>query len=223
MVAYATLAQFYASLDAGVLVASPRAVDLVDVSTSTFRLRSHGLSTGDVFTFEAKGGTVLAPPTSQVQPYQAVRISADLFKATANGVPVVLTGPPTPATGLTNIVIDLESVILTSLEWWSRWADQCLIAHRTPLVVWPSHLTLWVCALAAYDLLVGRGLVSTSFKEAIGEFTARANFARAQLEQHRGGIPLRGAVDQTPATADNAATHWEDTSAPDWNTASVIP
>jgi hypothetical protein len=220
---YALAAHLHASLPAGALVALPRSIDLTDVPSSTFRLRSHGLAAGDLFTFEARGASaVVAPPISQVQLYSAVPVSADLFTAQlAGGGPLVLSGPPT---GLLAIVIDLAAVIATTLAWWSRQLDQALTAHLTPLVPpYPDHATQLVCYLAAYDLLIGRGLLNPEYAKSADVFKGRGEWAKGELDRYRVGVPMVGAIDQSPTTPDNAATAWSDPSAPDWNAASVIP
>ncbi len=220
---YASNADLYASLQAGALVALPRAIDLVDVPSSTFRLRSHGLALGDLFTFEARGaGAVVAPPISQVQVYSALPTSADLFTAQlAGGGPLVLSGPPT---GILAIVLDLEAVIAKTLVWWSRQLDQALTAHLTPLVApYPDHAVQLVCYLAAYDLLIGRGLLNPAYKDSADVYKGRGEWAKSELDRYRVGVPMVGAIDQSPSTPDNGADGWADPNAPDWGAASVIP
>lgn len=196
--AYGTRAGLYAhGLRADALVSIPRAVTAVDIPTSTFTLRGHGLIAGAVLTVETRGGT-LPSPLSSALPYQAAPVSGDLFKLA--GITLVDAGR-LPF----SIILDLDSIIDDSLRAWSRHIDQHLPAHSTPLVLVPEHIELWLYWLASFDLVVTRGLGNPSYKDSTQALADRAKLAQAKLDAMEAKTKsVVGAVDQTPSVAERA-------------------
>ncbi len=203
--AYGTRKGLYRhGLRADALVSLPRTVTAVDVPTGTFTLRGHGLSDGDVFTWETRGG-LLPAGVSAVLPYAAAPVSGDLFQARlASGgglITVTTVGSP-----LISIVLDLDATIDASLLGWSRHIDQHLPAHKTPLELpVPEHLELWLYWLVAYDLVVTKGLGNPTYKDSAAALGERAKLAQAKLDVMQEQVrAVVGAVDQTPNKAERA-------------------
>lgn len=181
--AYGTRKGLYRSgLRADALVSLPRAVAAVDVASSTFTLRGHGLSDGDKLHFEAKGPSVLPAGLSGAVPYLAVPVSGDLFKVTlTNGTAVTITDA---GTGLISVVLDLDVAIDDSLRAFSRHIDQHLPANDVPLSLpVPEHLELWLYWLVSYDLVVTRGLGNPQYKDSAQGLADRAKLAQQKLDE----------------------------------------
>lgn len=203
-VAYGTRKGLYASgIRADALVSLPRTVTAIDVPSSTFTLRGHGLSAGDVHTWETRGGALPAG-LSAALPYAAAPLSGDLFQVTlASGGPVTITDAGRP---LIAIVLDLAATIDGSLVGWSRHIDQHLPAHATPLELpVPEHLELWLYWLVAHDLVVTRGLGNPVYKDSAAALGERAKLAQAKLDVMQEQVrAVVGAKDQTPNKAERA-------------------
>lgn len=193
LAAYGTRQGLYGhGLRADALVSLPRAVAAVDVATSTFTLRGHGYSAGDVLTFETRGGT-LPPPLSAALPYEVAPASGDLFKLAG----VTLTGAGSLPL---SAVLDLDATIDRALRAWSRHIDQHIPAHETPLAPpVPEHLELWLYWLVSYDLVVTRGLGNAAYKDSAQALADRAQLAQAKLDAMEAKAKaIVGAVDQQP-------------------------
>jgi hypothetical protein len=188
------------------LVSLPRTVTAVDVPSSTFTLRGHGLSLGDLHTWEARGGALPAG-LSSVLPYQAAPVagSGDLFQVlpAAGGAAVTITDA---GSGLISILLDLGATIDAALVGWSRHIDQHLPAHATPLEVpVPEHLELWLYWLVSFDLVVTKGLGNPAYKDSAAALGDRAKLAQAKLDVMAENVrAVRGAKDQTPTKAERA-------------------
>lgn len=189
-------------LRADALVSIPRTVTSVDVATSTFTLRGHGMSAGDLFTWDTKG--TLPSGLSPALVYAADPVSGDLFKATQGGLPVTITNQ---GTGLINIVQDLDATIDAALLAFSRHIDQHLPAHETPLQLpVPEHIELWLYWLVSYDLVVTRGLGNPAYKDSADAMAERAKMAQAKLDAMEAKTKsVVGATDQTPGKAEARA------------------
>lgn len=201
--AYGTRKGLYRhGLRADALVSIPRVVAGVDVASSTFTLRGHGLFAGDVFTWETRGGALPAG-LSTALPYAADPLSGDLFRATQAGAPVVITDA---GRAPFSIVLDLDATIDEALRAWSRHIDDHLPAHETPLVLpAPEQIELWLYWLVAFDLVVTRGLGNPAYKDSASALSDRAKLAQAKLDAKAENVrPVVGAIDQTPARPERA-------------------
>ncbi len=203
--AYGTRRGLYRhGLRADALVALPRAVAAVDVPSSTFTLRGHGLSAGDVLTFEAKPPSQIYGGLSAALPYLASPLSGDLFRiTTTGGAPVTVLSA---GSGLISVVLDLDAAIDDSLRGFSRHIDQHLPAHETPLVVVPEHIELYLYWLVSHDLVVTRGLGNPAYKDSAAALGDRAKLAQVKLDElHQKVQGVVGAVDQTPGRSERRA------------------
>lgn len=213
-VAYGTRRGLYRhGLRADALVSLPRALGAVDVSTSTFLLRGHGLSAGSVVTFET--GTGRAGPNTSASalygglsaftPYLAAPISGDLFKVTlTDGTPVTITDA---GTGLVSMVLDLDQAVDDSLRMFSRHIDDHLPAHATPFtdITEAEQIELWLYWLVAFDLVVTRGLGNPQYKDSAAALADRAKLAQAKLDEKKAKVQaVVGAIDQTPNVVERA-------------------
>jgi hypothetical protein len=168
-------------------------------STDTLTYDGHGLETDREVTVRAADGGTLAAPLVAGTVYYAKRLTNSTFQlaATAGGAAINIT------TNGVEMVVTREPLYDDVIEFVSRWADGCLIAHATPLTA-PIHpLVRGVVAdVAAKRILNAGGSDSAIVKEA--ELAGKA-----MLERLKPGVPLRGASAPIPtnlAVTSTAAT-----------------
>jgi hypothetical protein len=202
--AYGTRKGLYRhGLRADALVSLPRHLAAADPTTDTFTLRGHGLSDGDVVTFEARGGTLPAGLSAST-PYVVARISSDLFQVTLAGIVADIT---TAGSAPFSLVLDLDQAVDDALRMFSRHIDDHLPAHATPFtdITEAEQIELWLYWLVAYDLVVTRGLGNPAYKDSAAALADRAKLAQAKLDEKKTRVQtVAGAVDRTPGVVENA-------------------
>lgn len=219
MVAYPSRQEFFAlGLPARAFVAPAQSIVAVDAASDVLTIPGHGYADGDRVraTITPGGGgvpsAVLPAGLSGTVLYfvkDTGPLGGDMLRLslTNGGAAVDVTDAGTPIFGL---VRDAGPDIDLALEAWSRYADQKLTGHSTPLTSAPAHLKAWVSHLAAYDLATSKGLVSPEYRDdpALAE---RAKRAAAELDAlENSGKELAGAADATPDFAENGASSWSD-------------
>lgn len=184
---YCSRADVTAELPAGEIVgwSRPAAASSSDILT----LDGHGLETNDTVTVRAPEGVTLPSPLAEGTTYYAIRLTASTFKlsATAGGAALNLTS------SADEIIIHREPNFDDVIEFYSRWADGFLPAHAVPLEA-PIHPIVRRCVArcAAATMLARDGKSSTLVRD-------QELAAKAIIERHAAGIPLRGA-DVTTST-----------------------
>lgn len=206
-------------LPAAALVVSPRSLVSVDISGDTLTLEAHGLDAGTPVQFI---GDDLPAPLSRSTAYYVLLVpgSDDLLQvsATLNGSPINLTTGGTAPVGLKASIGPMLDALL---ERRSRYIDEALTAHRSPLSApYPSLVVGWVAQLVANDLARILGLGNSNYAESVLAIREAAAAVDRELAPYRVGKPLDElAVDATPTISDNAAVGWGD-SPRDWEHAS---
>lgn len=202
---YATRADLFRyGLPRGLLANPGRLCASAVAATNLFTLDGHGFEDGTPLLFRAETGGILPAPIVAGTIYNAVRVSEATFQAsgvtlTADGVSVVV-----------STALPIDEV----LEFYSRFVDGFLPAHRVPLggPPYPLTVTALVAELAAKKLL----LIA---RQSSATMTEMEVSAKAQLTRWVAGIIVRESdSDRTNlAVTDALATPR------DWGTGGTIP
>lgn len=218
MVSYATRAQFYAmGMPPAACVPESRTLSSVIVDSSAFELPGHGFTGGEFVRFVALGaGAALAAGLDAAQLYEVEVASADLFRATLAGAPVVIT---TAGSGVIAVVEDITAKIDEILEAASSYLDAHAKAYRPPFAPpYPKWATRTVCKLAALDVALVLRRSNPSFN--LDDIRTEAEKAEAFLQRLDLGKPTADRpVDQTPSKAEAGAYGWKKKPSQDWGNA----
>lgn len=213
---YATRADLFSNgIPQAALVPLSRTVKSVSTATSRFVVPGHGLDENSPLRVESSGSVPAPLDPSTVYYAAPVLDSEDLLqlRTAPGGAVVTLTDA---GTGVVRLAPQLGSQIDRTLEMMSRKVDEHLRAHTTPLVTWPSLVTLVVVALAAQHLVGVRGLLNPQYADQLGRIQQSADWAMRMLEAWRKGQAVAGLAlveDQTPDTHESSAVGWYDVDA----------
>lgn len=204
----ATLGDFYVhGLAPSVCVAEARPVESIAVSSSSFFLRNHGLTTGSKVTFEiAEADAVLPAPTSALEVYDATRVNANVFTVALAGVAVSLVDA---GSGTILVREDIEPKILAKITAWSKVYWGKLRAHKGPFAEPREDVALLICKLVAYDVAVQERINRPGVD--MGDLRRFHEWAVGELGKLDAGAAYSGNVpeDATPPLAENGATGWD--------------
>lgn len=167
---------------AGILANPARLVSIVDISTDTISLDSHGLESGQLVTFRTQGGALPSPLVASTT-YYARPLTDDTFQVSASSGGAVV--------NLSTVGSNL--MIIAELPW-STWIDECsamidqtLVAHAVPIVgEVPEPVRLYCACLLAIRAL---SHVGASTEAVHGQL----EFYSKQADKWARGVPLRGA------------------------------
>lgn len=184
MSAYCTPANVYEWIPRGSVSAQALLVAAVDVSTNTFTLNGHGLSTGDALTFRAEAGGALPSPLVAGTVYYAIVLTDSTFQisTTVGGAAVDITTAG-------------ENVVAVVALPWTRWiesasaeVEQILPAHCVPMSApYPEPVISYTAGLVAGKALAFCGVSSASIETGLER-------VRRELDQWRKNVPIRGAI-----------------------------
>lgn len=210
--AYATRADLYRyGLPRGLLANPGRLCASANVTSNVLTLDGHGFETDMPLLFRAEAGGSLPAPLVAGTTYYAKRVTDSTFQvaAAAAGSAIDLT------TAGASIVVSTALPIDEVLEFYSRFVDGFLPAHKVPLETpFPITVTALVAELSAKKLLVIARQSSASMKEL--ELAAKA-----QLERWAKGIPLR---DEDATESTNLAITESSSADPrGWGTGGTLP
>lgn len=200
---------FRLGLPPQVLKPIARQVEEIDVDADTLVIRGHGFVGGDKCRISSQAANGQPAGTSNGVPYLLSIVSEDVFQLlpVGGGPPVDIT-----STGVRPVVIEVDTrpAIEYALYSNSRVIDQECTAHETPFQKdadgnYPIVVVRACEAMAAYDLMVTRGTNHPQYAQGLAGIKERRDVERAQLEKLFMGKPVKGAIDQTPTSADNGA------------------
>ncbi len=174
----------FGGLPDGALSNAGRLASTVDVTANTIELDAHGFVTDEPLQVRAvEGGSVPAPLVAGAT-YFAIYVDDSRFKlATAAAGPAI----DLTTTG-SNVLVAKPLPIDRMLEFYSRWVDDILTAHTTPLEPVDGKYPLVVTRAVA--LLAGKALLNRGGKDS--EVVDKAEIElKAQLERWNAGKPVR--------------------------------
>lgn len=217
---YATRADLYRyGLPRGNLANPGRLCASAAAGSDLFTLDGHGFENGTALLFRAESGGSLPLPIVAGTIYYAERVSEATFKArlTASGAAIDLT------TDGASVVVSAALPFDEILEYYSRFVDDLLPAHRVPLppdplrpdAPYPVTVTAIVAELAAKKLQ----LIAKQSSAAMTEMEVSA---KAQLQRFAAGMVLR----DPRAIGDHTNLAVTDASASDprgWGTGGTLP
>jgi hypothetical protein len=210
---YATRADLFRyGLPRGLLANPGRLCASAAAGSDLFTLDGHGFENDTPLLFRAEAGGSLPEPIAPGLIYYAERVSESSFKArgSAGGPAIDLT------TDGGSVVVSTALPIDEVLEFYSRFVDGFLPAHRVPLVApYPITVTALVAELSAKKLL----LIA---RQSSASMTEMEVSAKAQLTRWVAGIVLR---DERATEHTNLAVT-DATAMPDprgWGTGGTLP
>lgn len=203
-----TLAEFYAlGARAEAFVSRPRAVEHVSASSGTLTVTRHGLALDTPVVLRVSEDGAAPAGLSAGVTYYAIPTTGDVVRlaATAGGAAVTITDL---GEGRLELVEDIDGKIQSTIDHWSGVFDEEARGNIGAWADYPSKAKWIVAALAAYDLLITRGLMSPEFREQNADgYRARWDRAWEMLR-----TPIAGGTDATSDVADSGAVGFSDES-----------
>ena len=210
---YATRQEmFLLALAAPAFVAYARPPETVYPSSATIRIKGHGFSANDPFTFEVADEVGSLPTSvSETAVYYASPITSDLFRVctVAGGTPIASWADPGESWG---IVVDPGPRLDAILTERSAFIDEHLTAHECPIQVDPitgkyPPVLIGMCArLSARQAIASLSVLNQQYKEPIDRLLASEAVDAEILKAWKGGKPINPRpTDETTGTAENAA------------------
>lgn len=166
-------------------IASPGISASVSAATDEFESDGHALETDMPIRVRAEDASdaVLPSPLDEETTYYAIRVNNAVFKlsATQGGSAITIAEDA-------DVVVTKEPRFDETIEFYSRWVDDLIPAEAVPLEEPIDPLVRGVVArLAAKRLMNANGQDSAIV-------TAEEVAAKAIIERHGAGIPIRGAT-----------------------------
>lgn len=210
---YCTLDDIYqAGFTRGAIGQGARWIASVDIAANRIELNSHGLTLDKPIQFIAKGDAILPTPLVSGTVYYAIPVagsdSAFQVALAPGGAAIDLTSAGEGARG---VYVSVNEVLLTLIEFYSRWFDGKAVAHQVPFTEpYPIEAKIAVSVRVAAHASRMFGLEAARITEA-------ETLLLRDIDALVRGVPMRDARATDPANLATFAV-WGNASSSDRRT-----